>query len=71
MSKHKRGGYHGGSSIIRVGVGLLLERTEKKRAKVQRERERLAAEQEAFERNQTATLIRADSPDQHSDVVKR
>jgi Arc/MetJ-type ribon-helix-helix transcriptional regulator len=70
MSKRKRGGYHGGSSIIRVGVGLLLERTEKKRAKVQRERERLAAEQEAFERNQTATLIRADSPESRKRLLK-
>lgn len=70
MSKHKRGGYHGGSSIIRVGVGLLLERTEKKRAKVQREQERLAAEQEAFERNQIPTLIRADSPEGRKQPLK-
>jgi hypothetical protein len=70
MSKRKRGGYHGGSTIVRVGVGLLLERTEKKRAKVQRERERLAAEQQAFERNQTATLIRADSPEGRKRLLK-
>jgi hypothetical protein len=57
-------------TIIRVGVGLLLERTEKKRAKVQRERERLTAEQEAFERNQTAVLIRADSPEVRSRLLK-
>jgi hypothetical protein len=57
-------------SIIRVGVGLLLERTKKKRAKVQRERERLTAEQEVFERNQTATLIRADSPEGRKRLLK-
>jgi Arc/MetJ-type ribon-helix-helix transcriptional regulator len=62
MSKHRRGGYHGGSTIIRTSVGLLRQRTKKRNAKVQHERERFAAEQAAFELNQTATLIKAETP---------
>ena len=52
MSKRRRDGYLGGSTVIRASVGLLREKTKKHDAKVQRERESLAAQRAAFEWNQ-------------------
>jgi hypothetical protein len=62
MPKRRRGGYLGGSTVIRASVGLLREKTKKHSAKVQGERDRLAAERAAFEQNQTPALIKANSP---------
>jgi hypothetical protein len=70
VPKRRRGGYHGGGTVIRASVGLLRERTEKKNAKVQRERERFAAEQAAFAESQTATLIKAESPEGRKRLLK-
>jgi Arc/MetJ-type ribon-helix-helix transcriptional regulator len=70
MPKRRRGGYHGGSTVIRASVGLSREKTQKHNTKVQRERERLAAEQAAFEQNQTPTLIKADSPEGRKQLLK-
>jgi hypothetical protein len=70
MTKHSRGAYHGGSTVIRASVGLLRERTKKHNAKVQREHERLAAEQAAFEQNPTPTLIKADSREGRKRLLK-
>jgi Arc/MetJ-type ribon-helix-helix transcriptional regulator len=62
MSKHRRGGYLGGSTVIRASVGLLLERTKKKTAKVQQERETLAVAKAEFEQGKSSKLIKSDSP---------
>jgi hypothetical protein len=70
MSKSGRGGYLGGGTIFRASVGLLTDRTKKHDAKVQRERERFAAEQAAFQQSQTPVLIKADSPEGQKRLLK-
>jgi hypothetical protein len=49
MSKRRCGGYSGGSTVIRASLALPREKTKEHNAKVQAERERLAAEQRTFE----------------------
>jgi hypothetical protein len=63
MSTRRRGGYLGGSTVIRGSVALPIEKTKEHNAKIQVERERLAAEQRAFEQNKASRLIKADSPE--------
>lgn len=63
MSKGRRGGYNGGGTVIRASVEIARERTEKHVAKVQRERQRFAAEQTGFEQDKRGVLIKADSLD--------
>jgi len=44
MSKRRRGGYLGGSTVVHGSIALARKRTKEHNAKVQLERDRLAAE---------------------------
>jgi hypothetical protein len=71
MSKRRRGGYLGGSTLIPVSAALPLERTKQHNAKVQVERKKFAVEQRVFEQNKTSRLIKADSPEGRKQRAKR
>jgi hypothetical protein len=70
MSKHRPGGYLGGSSLVRASVGLLLMRTKKTTEKVQREREKLAAAKAEFDESGTSKLIKSDSKEGQKLLLK-
>jgi hypothetical protein len=69
MPKQRRGGYLGGSSILHVSVGAARERTRKHDAKVQLERDRLAAAKKSFE-GRYGSLRNSSDGDPGSQLIK-